>query len=424
MFPDNALTALKLCGNTGYKFTNITIENVQGSTTDEGFYFRKDTNLDDMSADSIIIRDVNLTQGIDYPLIRFIGNNFGNLIFENMNNTDNVLLELLAHCNIESLTLNNIQQTITSASNGNTTYGIKYDGDQTVAINNLFINNCDINTSKSTFEEFLRLENYAIVRNIFINNVNISFIDFTNGMLINSILSETPNICISNFTQTRGVNIIKQTNKTCTYESVIQFLNVNVNVVNSVEITTPAKILLNNFYSQKESPTFKFRDATATYRISGNLDTNFPNDNSIDTSSVALAVYVNGNIPVDITQPYITAIRGDSALNTNDTILTGKGRYIYDVFDWKSTTRTYTKYISANYTVEKYVKNIYVANATTGIITVTLPAPSAIKGKKYTIKNASTYNVNVVDASSTFTTVLSPGVSTEYISIGTSWSTF
>ena len=40
--PCNSLTALKLCGQKGYKYKNVLVEQVYGTTTHEGFYLRSD----------------------------------------------------------------------------------------------------------------------------------------------------------------------------------------------------------------------------------------------------------------------------------------------------------------------------------------------------------------------------------------------
>ena len=288
--PNNSMRALKLCGQTGYKFKNVLMEQVYGTTTYEGFYLRSDGSvLNDFTADTITLRDINVkTGGDDYPLIK--------LWVDTQMNIDTLVLENIKHngylfdirgtgtwsINIKNLYLKNIDLSMTSTENI-----LKYFGfiGVNVTIENLYIDNVNIDSdriSSTKYECFI--ENRGTIKNVFIDKTIVKY-PVNKFYLIRNIDGIITNLVINELNIEGGANIYYQ-NK-ADYNAYIVINNLISSTWDTFNLNASTLITINNFIQLQDRAAFKFNNSSNTYKINGYvLNVTTPSRDVVSNTSV------------------------------------------------------------------------------------------------------------------------------------------
>ena len=425
IYPNGTMTVLKLCGQDGYKFKRITVENVVGSTFHEGFYFRTDGNiLNDFTADFIKLSNIKVkTGGDDYPLVKLWVDtqmNIETLVLENIKH-DGYLFDIRGagtwSINIKNLYLKNIDLSITSSENI-----LKYFGfiGVNVTIENLYIDNVNIDSDRivsTKYECFM--ENRGTIKNLYINGCKVKY-PVNQYALIRNINGTINNLNLDNYYQYQGACVYYQNAKT--YTGYIRINNVNLDEVwEAFNVNADTIFTLASTTTSRNGATFRTNNSDGTYKITGEL----VNTANVNVSCVAGAsvgnIYVDGNINADIEKVKGIAT-GARCYNTNSNVWTGRGYYVYSNWGWeKEVNKNVVRYVASDYTIDKYDSFIK-AN---GTITITLPDSSPIMGKLYTIFNISTNNtVTINDSSGVMVETLPPSTRKDIVSGGSNWHIF
>lgn len=272
IYPNNSMTALKLCGAEGYRFKNVVMENVYGTTFHQGFFFQTDGDiLNDFTADYIRLSNIKVqTGGYDYPLLKLWTNkqmNIDTLILENVEHDGN-LLDIRSTnsmpINIKNLYIRNVDLKASDTENI-----LKYFMylDTAVTIENLYLENINVdsdNIKTTGFESIM--ETRATVNNLYINNCNVKlpvntyrFIKNQNGTI--------NNIFIRNLNQDGGANIYYQNSSIGTCNIILD--NIISNAWEAFNINANTLITANNFISVRDGAIFRFNNENNTYKING-----------------------------------------------------------------------------------------------------------------------------------------------------------
>lgn len=425
IYPNETMTVLKLCGQDGYKFKRITVENVAGSTFHEGFYFRSDGPiLNDFTADTITLRNIKVkTGGDNYPLVKLWVDtqmNIDTLVLENIKH-DGYLLDIRGtgtwSINIKNLYLKNIDLSMTSSESI-----LKYFGfiDTKVTIENLYIDNVNIDSdriSSTKYECFI--ENRGTIKNLYINGGIVKY-PVNKYTLIRNINGTINNLNLNNYYQYQGACVYYQNAKT--YTGYIRINNVNLDEVwEAFNVNGDTIFTLSSSTTSRNGATFRTNNSTGTYKITGELiNTANVNVSCIAGSSVG-NIYVDGNINADIEKVKGIAT-GARCYNTNGSVYTGRGYYTYNNWSWdKESNKNVVSYITEDYSIGKYDSYIK-AN---GAITITLPNSSPIMGKAYVIFNISSTNtVTLNDSSGATVGTVPPSTRKDIVSGGSTWHIF
>ena len=423
--PNNSLTALKLCGQKGYKFKNVLMEQVYGTTAHEGFYLRTDgAILNDFTADKIHLKDINVkTGGDNYPLVKLWVDtqmNIDTLILENIKH-DGYLFDIRGAgnwtINIKNLHLKNIDLSMTSNENI-----LKYFGfiGVNVTIENLYIDNVNIDSERitsSVYECFI--ENRGKIKNLYVDKTIVKY-PINKYAFIRNIDGIINNLNLDNYYQYQGACVYYQNSKT--YTGYIRINNVNLDEVwEAFNVNADTIFTLSSTTTSRNGATFRTNNSDGTYKIIGELI----NTTNVNVSCVAGAsvgnIYVDGNINADIEKVKGIAT-GARCYNTNNNVWTGKEYYVYYNWGWeKVVNKNVVRYVTSDYTIDKYDSFIK-AN---GAITITLPDSSHIIGKLYSIFNVSTSNtVTINDSSGVRVETLPPNTRKDIISGGSNWHIF
>ena len=423
--PNNSLTALKLCGQNGYKFKNVLMEQVYGNTRHEGFYLRSDGPiLNDFTAEKIVLRDINVkTGGDNYPLVKLWVDtqmNIDTLILENIKH-DGYLFDIRGAGNwsikIKNLHLKNIDLSMSSNENI-----LKYFGfiGVNVTIENLYIDNVNIDSNKissSKYECFI--ENRGKIKNLYVDKTIVKY-PINKYAFIRNIDGIINNLNLDNYYQYQGACVYYQNSKT--YTGYIRINNVNLDEVwEAFNVNADTIFTLASTTTSRNGATFKTNNSDGTYKITGELI----NTTNINVSCVAGSsvgnIYVDGNINVDIEKVKGIAT-GARCYNTNNNVWTGKEYYVYNNWGWeKEVNKNVVRYVTSDYRIDKYDSFI----KTNGTITITLPDSSPIIGKLYSIINISTNNtVTINDSSGVRVETLPPNTRKDIISGGSNWHIF
>ena len=288
--PNNSMRALKLCGQSGYKFKNVLMEQVYGTTTYEGFYLRSDGPvLNDFTADTIHLKDINVKTGGDtYPLFKLWTDtqmNIDTLILENIKH-DGYLLDIRGSgdwtVNIKNLIIKNVDLSITSTENI-----LKYFGfiGVNVTIENLYLDNINIDSDKilsTKYECFI--ENRGIIKNLYIDNSNVKY-PINKYSFIRNIDGVINNIFINGLNIDGGASIYYQ-NK-ADYTSFIFLNNIISNCWECFNINANTTITINNFVSIRDGAIFRFGTDSNTYKINGTvINVSTPSRDIVASASV------------------------------------------------------------------------------------------------------------------------------------------
>lgn len=288
--PNNSLTALKMCGQSGYKFKNVLMEQVYGTTTHEGFYLRSDgAVLNDFTADTITLRDINVkTGGDDYPLIKLWVDtqmNIDTLVLENIKH-DGYLFDIRGTgnwtVNIKNLYLKNID--LSMSSSGSILKYFGFIGVHTT-IENLYIDNVNINSDRiasTKYECFI--ENRGTIKNLYIYKSNVKY-PVNKYSIIRNIDGVINNIFINELNIDGGASIYDQ-NK-ADYTSFIFLNNIISNCWECFNINANTTITINNFVSIRDGAIFRFGTSSNTYKINGTvINVSTPSRNIVAGASV------------------------------------------------------------------------------------------------------------------------------------------
>ena len=425
IYPNGTMTVLKLCGQSGYKFKRIVIENVVGSTFHEGFYFRTDGDiLNDFTADFIKLSNIKVkTGGDDYPLLKLWTStqmNIDTLILENVEH-DGRLFDITGtrtwSINIKNLHFKNIKNIIS-----NEISTLKYNGfiGTNVTIENLYLDDIKLNSDdilSTVYECFI--ETRGTIKNLYINGCKIKF-PVNKYALIRNINGAINNLNLDCYYQYQGACVYYQNAKT--YNAVIRINNTNLDEVwEAFNVNANTTFTLSSTTTSRNGATFRTNNASGTYKITGKLI----NTANVNVSCVASAsvgnIYVDGNLNVDI-EKVKGLSTGARCYSTNGNVWTGRGYYSYANWGWeKEVNKNVVRYVTSDYTIDKYDSFIK-AN---GSITITLPDSSPIMGKSYTIFNISTTaTVTINNSSGVNVGTISPNTRKDIISGGSSWHIF
>ena len=270
--PNNSLTALKLCGQNGYKFKNVLMEQVYGTTTHEGFYLRSDGSiLNDFTADTITLRDINVkTGGDDYPLVKLWVDtqmNIDTLIIENVKH-DGYLLDIRGtgnwSVNIKNLYLKNIDLSITSAASVLKFFG--FIGDN-VTIENLYLDNVNIDSNKITSTKYeCFIENRGTIKNLYVDKTKINY-PVNKYAFIRNINGVINNFIINDMNITGGTNVYYQNKGD--YNAYIIINNLISSAWDTFNLNASTLVTINNFIQLQDRSAFKFNNSANTYKING-----------------------------------------------------------------------------------------------------------------------------------------------------------
>ena len=297
--PNNSMRALKLCGQTGYKFKNVLMEQVYGTTTYEGFYLRTDGSiLNDFTADTIHLKDINVkTGGDDYPLVK--------LWVETQMNIDTLIIENIKHdgylfdirgvgnwvINIKNLYLKNIDLSITSTASV-----LKYFGfiGVNVTIENLYLDNINIDSNKissSKYECFI--ENRGIIKNLYVDKTKIKY-PVNKYAFIRNIDGVINNFIINELNIEGGANIYYQNKGD--YSAYILINNLLSSCWDTFNLNASTIVTINNFIQLQDRSVFKFNNSSNTYKINGVvLNVTTPSRDVVSNTSVG-TILKNGSI--------------------------------------------------------------------------------------------------------------------------------
>lgn len=270
--PNNSMRALKLCGQNGYKFKNVLMEQVYGTTFYEGFYLRTDGPiLNDFTADTIHLKDINVKTGGDtYPLFKLWTStqmNIDTLILENIKH-DGYLFDIRGTgtwtVNIKNLHLKNVDLSISSTENI-----LKYFGfiGVNVTIENLYIDNVNIDSNKisSTIYECF-IENRGTIKNLYVDKTKVNY-PVNKYAFIRNIDGVINNFIINEMNITGGANIYYQ-NK-ADYNAYILINNLISSCWDCFSLSASTLVTINNFIQLQDRAVFRCNSATSTYKING-----------------------------------------------------------------------------------------------------------------------------------------------------------
>ena len=297
--PNNSLTALKLCGQKGYKFKNVLMEQVYGTTTHEGFYLRSDGSiLNDFTADTITLRDINVkTGGDDYPLVKLWVDtqmNIDTLIIENVKH-DGYLFDIRGTgnwtVNIKNLHLKNIDLSMTSAASV-----LKYFGfiGVNVTIENLYLDNVNIDSNKISSTKYeCFIENRGTIKNLYIDKTSVNY-PVNKYAFIRNIDGIINNFIINELNITGGTNIYYQNKGD--YNAYILINNLISSTWDTFNLNASTLITINNFIQLQDRAAFKFNNSANTYKINGYiLNVKTPSRDVVSNTSVG-TILKNGTI--------------------------------------------------------------------------------------------------------------------------------
>ena len=425
IYPNGTMTVLKLCGQDGYKFKRITVENVVGSTFHEGFYFRTDGDiLNDFTADFIKLSNIKVkTGGDDYPLLKLWTStqmNIDTLILENVEH-DGRLFDITGtgtwSINIKNLHFKNIKNIISNPSTV-----LKYNGfiGTNVTIENLYLDDIKLNSDEilsTVYECFI--ENRGTIKNLYINGGKVKF-PVNKYALIRNINGTINNLNLNSYYQYQGACVYYQNAKN--YTGYIRINNVNLDEVwESFNVNADTTFTLASTTTSRNGASFRTNNSTGTYKITGELINTANKDVSCIAGASVGNIYVDGNINADIEKVKGIAI-GARCYNTNNNVYTGRGYYTYNNWSWdKESNKNVVRYITEDYSIDKYDSYIK-AN---GTITITLPDSSPIMGKAFTIFNISTTDtVTLNNSSGAGVGTIPPSTRKDIISGGSNWHIF
>ena len=296
--PNNSMRALKLCGQNGYKFKNILMEQVYGSTFYEGFYLRTDGPiLNDFTADTITLKDINVkTGGDNFPLVKLWTDtqmNIDTLILENIKH-DGYLFDIRGagnwSVNIKNLYLKNIDLSMTS--NENILKYFAFIG-VNVTIENLYIDNVNIDSNKissSKYECFI--ENRGIIKNLYIDKTTVKY-PVNKYSFIRNIDGVINNFIINGLNIEGGANIYYQNKGD--YNAYILINNLISSCWDCFNLNASTLVTINNFIQLQDRAVFKFNNSANTYKINGYiLNVTTPSRDIISNTSVG-TILKNGS---------------------------------------------------------------------------------------------------------------------------------
>ena len=297
--PNNSMTALKLCGQNGYKFKNLLMEQVYGTTTHEGFYLRSDGPiLNDFTADTITLRDINVkTGGDDYPLVKLWVDtqmDIDTLIIENVKH-DGYLLDIRGagnwSVNIKNLYLKNIDLSITSAASVLKFFGFI---GVNVTIENLYLDNINIDSNKITSTKYeCFIENRGIIKNLYVDKTKINY-PVNKYAFIRNIDGVINNFIINDMNITGGANIYYQNKGD--YNAYIIINNLISSAWDTFSLNASTLVTINNFIQLQDRSVFKFNNSSNTYKINGVvLNVTTPSRDVVSNTSVG-TILKNGTI--------------------------------------------------------------------------------------------------------------------------------
>ena len=270
--PNNSMTALKLCGQTGYKFKNVLMEQVYGTTYHEGFYLRTDGEiLNDFTADTIHLKDINVkTGGDNYPLVKLWTDtqmNIDTLILENIKH-DGYLFDVRGtgnwSVNIKNLYLKNIDLSITSAASVLKFFGFI---GVNVTIENLYLDNVNIDSNKITSTKYeCFIENRGTIKNLYVDKTKINY-PVNKYVFIRNIDGVINNFIINDMNITGGANIYYQNKGD--YNAYIIINNLISSAWDTFNLNASTLVTINNFIQLQDRAVFKLNNSANTYKING-----------------------------------------------------------------------------------------------------------------------------------------------------------
>ena len=297
--PNNSMRALKLCGQRGYKFKNVLMEQVYGTTTYEGFYLRSDgAVLNDFTADTITLKDINVkTGGDNYPLVKLWTDtqmNIDTLVLDNVKH-DGYLYDI--RCNgdyvvhIKNLYLKNIDLSMTSTASV-----LKYFGfiGVNVTIENLYLDNININSNKISSTKYeCFIENRGTIKNLYIDKTKVNY-PTNKYAFIRNIDGTINNFIINEMDITGGANIYYQ-NKS-DYNQYLIINNLITSCWDAFNLNASTLVTINNFIQLQDRSAFKFNNSANTYKINGYvLNVTTPSRDVVSSGSVG-TILKNGSI--------------------------------------------------------------------------------------------------------------------------------
>ena len=297
--PNNSMRALKLCGQRGYKFKNVLMEQVYGTTTYEGFYLRSDGPiLNDFTADTITLRDINVkTGGDDYPLVKLWTDtqiNIDTLVIDNVKH-DGYLFDIRGTgdwvVHIKNLYLKNIDLSMTSTASV-----LKYFGfiGVNVTIENLYLDNINIDSNKiksTKYECFI--ENRGTIKKLYIDKTSVNY-PVNKYTFIRNIDGIINNFIINELNIEGGANIYYQNKGD--YNAYILINNLISSCWDTFNLNASTLVTINNFIQLQDRAAFKFNNSANTYKINGTvLNVTTPSRDVVSSSSVG-TILKNGSI--------------------------------------------------------------------------------------------------------------------------------
>ena len=297
--PNNSMTALKLCGQSGYKFKNVLMEQVYGTTAHEGFYLRSDgTILNDFTADTITLRDINIkTGGDNYPLLKLWVDtqmNIDTLVLENVTH-DGYLFDIRGTgnwtINIKNLYLKNIDLSMTSSASV-----LKYFGfiGVNVTIENLYLDNINIDSNKISSTKYeCFIENRGTIKNLYVDKTKVNY-PTNQYAFIRNIDGVINNFIINEMDITGGTNIYYQNKGD--YNQYLIINNLITSCWDTFNLNASTLITINNFIQLQDRAVFKFNNSSNTYKINGYvLNVKTPSRDVVSNTSVG-TILKNGSI--------------------------------------------------------------------------------------------------------------------------------